>query len=236
MKLRPLPGIDLARIAPLPTEQKRIALRSFKAGGGSWSYDPARAQTFNLFNPENPLGISPAHPTLAQIIRDVEKRCKSENQRKACVEVTRLLHRWVEANVPRSIERHIPSMSIGAAGALRYWGNFAAVIDGRAVFPYFDHRRSNGLTMLARRFVFSMMHEQIRVADPDFENASLLIMRFPQTKDQPRSMIPYFDDGVDLFDLYDLQAMVEETYRLWAEILEERAAEPPKKAAGGFFD
>lgn len=235
MKLRPLPGIDLARIAPLPTEQKKRALRSFRGGGGSWSYDPARAQIFNVFNPENPLGIAPAHPSLNQILNEVKKHCKSVAQEAACVEVTTLLYGWVQKNVPRSIEKPVPSMSLGTIGALRYWGNFAAVMDGRAVFPFFDHRRANGLTNTARRFVFSMMHEQIRVADPDFENASLLIVQFPQPKDEERIITLHFDDSAELFDLYLLQEMVEETYRLWAEILEERASEPPKRATGGLF-
>lgn len=236
MKLRPLPGIDLARIAPLSTAQKISALRAFKAGGGGWSYDPARVQTFNVFNPENPLGISPAHPSLEQIVREVKKGCKTAEQETACIEVTKLLFEWVQAHVPRSIERPTPSMSLGSIGAIRYWGNFAAIMDGRPTFPFFDHRRANGLTKIARRFVFSMMHEQIRVVDPDFEDASLLIVRFPQPKGSKRSINLEFDSGVELFDLYTLQEMVEETYRLWLEILEGRAAEPPKKAAGGFFD
>ena len=72
MKLRPLPEIDLARIAPQPTEMKWSMLRSFKTGGGSWSYQPAREQVFNIFNPANPMGLRLREPSLAQIESQID--------------------------------------------------------------------------------------------------------------------------------------------------------------------
>jgi hypothetical protein len=44
MKIRRLPEIDLARVATLPTDQKRRALEQFKLGHPTITYKPVRAR------------------------------------------------------------------------------------------------------------------------------------------------------------------------------------------------
>jgi hypothetical protein len=49
VKIRPLlPETDLARIAPLPTEQKWKALESFRLGVPPYSYKPLRSNIADL--------------------------------------------------------------------------------------------------------------------------------------------------------------------------------------------
>lgn len=50
MKMRRLPEIDLARIAPLATDQKRRALERFKLGHPTLTYKPVRALFADIFN------------------------------------------------------------------------------------------------------------------------------------------------------------------------------------------
>ena len=182
MKLRPLPEIDLARVADKPTELKWSMLRSFKAGGGGWGYEPARSQVFNVFNPVDPIGLRVLQPTLSEIEQSVRNSCREASQEQSCVEVTRLLWDWARENSGGAIERLVPTMSIGQMASVRYWNNFVFLKAGRPTFLFLDHRRSKNLTQNAQRFALSMMHQQIRVADPDFSDAELCILQFPHPK------------------------------------------------------
>lgn len=234
MKLRRLPETDLARIAPLDRDEKRSALRSFNSGGGSWSYDPARAQNFNIANPSNPLGLSSERPSMAKIRELVINRCTCEAQEKSCLEVVELFEAWYRSSSGDAMERAIPSMPIGSLGLVRYWENFFARVGDRNTFLFIDYRRQKGLTSAARKFVFSMMHQQIRVVDPDLYDANLMILQFPQWK-FGRSIVDYYVSDDDLYSFSELSAMIEETYAIWLEVLAERKTAEPRKAAGGFF-
>lgn len=229
MKLRPLPATDLARFAPLAEEEKKQRLETYSSKGGSWSYAPATKQATNIFNPTDPLGLKQEKPSLDNIISSTSKACtRGEVQEKACIEISSLLYNWVNENIGNAIERPIPSMPIGTLGSVRYWEDFAALYDSKPTFFFFDCRRSNGTTELARRFIFSMMHQQIRMTDPDFSDAGLTILTFPQRPNSMRRCIPYTDEGVDLIGIDELQEMTEETYELWYEILRTRRDENTK--------
>jgi hypothetical protein len=235
LKLRPLPATELANIAPLGVDQKWSRLRSFKSGFGPWSYDPVRGQTFNIANPTAPLAMRVTPPTWTQIEREIEKASNCGEQELACLEVARLFRDWLSDKVAFSIERKVPSMGIGSYGAVRYWENFAAVIDERPTFLFMDFRRAHGLTTLGRKFVFSMMHEQIRVADLDFPNAELGILQFPQEKGEERNLIDHFSDA-SIFAFDELSAMIDETYRIWEMVLAERRDRADgSKSAGGML-
>lgn len=234
MKLRRLPETDLARIAPLSRDEKRRALRSFNSGGGSWSYDPARAQNFNIVNPINPLGLHGTRPTLEQIHRLVTNRCTCEAQEQSCLEVVDLFDAWCRAKASGAVERQVPSMAIGSLGLVRYWENFFLRIEGQNAFLFIDYRRGKGLTALARKFVFSMMHQQIRVVEPDFIDANLMVLQFPQWK-EGRSIVDHFVVDDELFTIEELSQMIDETYAIWLEVLTERKIAEPKRAAGGLF-
>jgi len=229
MKLRRLPEIDLANIASRPKEDRETLLYRFTKGGGSWSYEPARKQTFNIFHPTNPLGLSVPKATLEQIEAEIEKECRRDDQLKSNREVVRLLYNWSAQNCTRSIERRIPSMAIGSIGTIRYWNNLATMYGNRATFPFLDHRRQNGFSTSGLRFAFSMMHQQIRVADPDFEDAQLLILKFSQAPGQERQIIPITDNGFELYSLDELYERVSETYEIFEKVL--RETKRHKKAA-----
>jgi hypothetical protein len=89
------------------------------------------------------------------------------------------------------------------------------------------------LTVDGRRFVFSVMHERIRAADPDFANVTLAIVQFSLSTKGPREPAIFTDQGVELFTFDELDQMVRETYQLWMEVYEERAADVRRRGAGG---
>ncbi|NSL70760.1 hypothetical protein C6Y62_02865 [Hyphomicrobium sulfonivorans] len=84
----------------------------------------------------------------------------------------------------------------------------------------------------ARRFVFSMMHEQIRKPDPDYAAVAFCINHFSSPKNGPREMRTTFDDGVALYEFDELQAMVAETYSIWIEVWAGRIAEVRRSGNG----
>ena len=234
MKLRPLPEIDLARIAPQPTELKWSMLRSFKTGGGSWSYRPAREQVFNVFNPSNPMGLGHSKPSLEQIEAEIRKSCRMAAQETSCVEVTRLLWSWAKQNAEAAVEKPQTSMAIGSIASVRYWNNFVFLHNGRPTFAFFDHRRgSTGLTKVGLRFTLSMMHQQLRLPDPDFSEASLLVLKFLSPKQESRIIIEHWDHQFELYQFDQLQEMVAETYDIWRAINEERMSSTRQSAANG---
>lgn len=235
MKLRRLPETDLARIAPLSVADKHAQLRAFNSGGGSWSYAPAREQNFNIANPKNPMGLQSPRPSLEKIKALVARSCSREEQEDSCVEVVELFFNWFTQNASDAIERHIPSMGIGTLGVVRYWENFAAMIDGRPCFFFLDYRRNGGLTSRARRFAFSMMNEQIRRSDPDFSDANLMILQFTQKKGEARIVKSYSVDEGELYSLSDLSEMIDETYKIWQDVLMDRRDDTGSKRAGGLL-
>jgi hypothetical protein len=234
-KLRRLPEIDLAKIAPLSRDEKLPRLRSFNSGGGSWSYEPARKQSFNIAAPRNPLGLIVASPNIEQIRQLVRRDSYCIEQEESCIEVVDLFYDWNSANATDAIDRRLPAMAIGSLGSVKYWESFVSLIRGVPTQVFFDHRRQNGLTSLARKFVFSMMAAQARAADPDLVDAQRLILCFPQRKDCPRQIVDHYCNDADLFTIDQLTQMIEETYELWQEVLAERRIEPPKRASGGLF-
>ncbi|MFE0756018.1 hypothetical protein ACFW16_18805 [Inquilinus sp. NPDC058860] len=113
-----------------------------------------------------------------------------------------------------------------------YWLPMVLSLDGQPFVPFIDPRRSRGLTREGRRFAFSMMHERIRAADPDYEAVRFAIFRFGDMEGNKRPPILHTDEGVELFSLAQMEEMVEATYELWREVCEEREMETRRKASG----
>jgi hypothetical protein len=100
--------------------------------------------------------------------------------------------------------------------------------------PFVDPRKSKKLTAEGRRFAFSAMHERIRAADPDFDDVELGIVQFGTDSRDPHLRVPvlYTAGDVKLFDFDTLDAMVQETYAIWSEILDEREADTRRRGTG----
>jgi hypothetical protein len=113
-----------------------------------------------------------------------------------------------------------------------FWHPVVLSINRRPLIPFFDPRRTKTLTVQGRRFAFSVMHERIRAADPDFAEVALGIFQFSLSAKGPRAPILFTDAGVTLFSFDELDQMVRETYDMWREVCEERAAEVRRKAGG----
>ena len=231
MKIRPLPDIDLARIAPLPKDQQRRHLQQIRYGRPPFSYKPLRGCFHDIFNVQ-PEMFGPVKATeWAEIERRLDK-CASDEERQANIAVARGLHDFAnEANMLGRSQEFFPlGMSIGQK--VVYWLPMVLSLNGQPFIPFIDPRRSRGLTREGRRFAFSMMHERIRAADPDYETVRFVIFRFGDLEGNRRSPILYTDEGVELFSFVQMEEMVEATYEIWREVCQEREMEARRKASG----
>lgn len=65
------------------------------------------------------------------------------------------------------------------------------------------------------------MHERC-LADPDLSEVDHYTVQFASSDDGSRTPTLYFVDGMKLHDFDALDVMVQETYAIWNEILDER--------------
>jgi hypothetical protein len=107
-------------------------------------------------------------------------------------------------------------------------------LGGRPLVPFIDPRKTKKLTSEGRRFAFSVMHERIRVAEPDFAEVELGIIQFGVFSEDPEIRVPklFTARDVALFEFEAIDAMVRETYQVWHEVLEERETETRRRGTG----
>ena len=232
MKIRPLPDIDLARIASLPREQQRKPLEQMKNGRPPFSYGPLRACFHDIFNVQ-PEMFGLVAPTAWTIVEDrLRGKCRSGDELKANVAVARGLHEFATTSNMLGRAQDFFQLSMGTGQRVSYWLPMVLAHEGRPLVAFIDPRRSRGLTRAARRFVFSMMHQHIRVADPDYESVRLAIFQFGDPTDNLRPPVLHTDDNIDLLPIAELEAMVGSTYALWQDVCQEREMETRRQASG----
>lgn len=246
MKIPLLPETDLANFATLPPDQRRDALRRFKASGSAISYRPLYQRYFDIFNAQPEL-FGRALPTeLPRILDLIRRASKSDAEERANIPPAECLHAFaVEEQVRAKRHEIVPFTLTGVAGvSLTYWLPLIFIIGDRLVVPFIDPRRSHTLSAEGRRFAFSMAHQRARVLDPDLGEAELLILQLPSVKTgvrgadgkeiEQRQLRRRWVSELDapLFGYDELDAMVAETYAAWQEVLVEREEDTRRRAGG----
>jgi hypothetical protein len=218
---------DLATFAPLPADQKRKALENFKQGRPPYSYQPVRKSFPDLLNLEMDLFGPPAPVPFECIAKTIRANSRFPEEAEANVRVAAGLYvqNW------RGRRQNFPAMGTTIGQRLTYWAPAVLAVGGRPVIPFFNPRRMP-LPPHGRRFVFSMMHEQIRAADPDYAEAVFCICHFLTQKSGERVLRPTFDADVALYSFDELQAMVAETYAIWTEVWAGRVEETRRRGGG----
>lgn len=232
MKIPPLSEIDLARVCPLPVDRRRRALEAIRYGHPPYSYAPVRGNFSDILNVQaGMVGALPRVPW-TEIEQDIRRRSRSDAEEAANLRVGRGLFDYVDEKALTGRHHEIFPLALGVTTKLVFWHPVVLSIERRPVVPFFDPRRTKELTVEGRRFVFSVMHERIRAADPDFAEVALGVFQFSLSEKGPRTPILYTDAGVTLFTFEELDQMVRDTYEMWREVCEERAAEMRGRAGG----
>jgi hypothetical protein len=233
VKIRPLPEIDLARIAPLPRDEKRKALEQMRLGHPPYSYGPVRGTIADILNVQSDLiGPMPRTPW-ERIEATIRRRAHNDAEERANLRVAEGLFSFVGENEIVGRRHDIFPLQLGVGTKVVFWQPVILTVGDRAIIPFLDPRRVKRLTGQGRRFVFSMMHERIRAADPDFASVTLAIVQFALSVEGPRLPVLFTDRGVALFSFDELDQMVSETYAMWREVCEGRAADARRRGAAG---
>lgn len=233
MTIRPLPDIDLARIAPQRDDMKRKSLEQMKGGFSPFSYKPVRSCFDDLFNIQPELDFGRAEPTPWSVIEaELKMRCKSDDEFEFNRRVALGLHDLATSGRVFGRKHEFFPLAMGMGRKVTFWLPMILAIDEQASAIFIEPRRSRGLTAEGRRFAFSMMHERIRAADEDFAEVRLTIAQFGDPTNGRRAARLHTDEGIELYSREELELMVASTYEMWWEVLEEREREARGRATG----
>jgi hypothetical protein len=233
MTMRPLPDIDLARIAPQRDDMKRKSLEQMKGGFSVITYNPLRACYSDIFNiqPELDLGRAAATPWPV-IEKKLRGLARSDDEFKANKRVALGLHDFATSDRVAGRKQEFFPLSMGMGRKVTFWLPMVLAIDEQASAIYVEPRRTRGLTADGRRFAFSMMHERIREGDEDYADVKLTIAQFSDPHAGRRAARLHTDDGIELYTREELELMVASTYEMWREVLDDRERETRGRATG----
>jgi hypothetical protein len=227
VKIPHLNDYDLARVTVLPFELQWYELERMKSTWAPYSYSYVKNQVLDILNIiPGPFGEGPRTPWHV-IEQGIRRAAKSPEAIAANLGVAKALYEYADEH------KIIGRKQEFAPWTVTYWYPAAIAIDGRPTVPFIDPRRSKNLSTASRRFIFSIMHERIRAAYPDFSEISLGIVRFGTLADGARKARLITDDRFDLIDIDTLNRMIERTYSIWREIHEKRAATRWRQEARG---
>jgi len=239
LKIRHLPEIDLARIASLPQDLRKKALEQFRFGIPKYSYACFRRHIGDIFNVQPSLPFPLPHIKWKALDDLIRKESKCDDEYFANSYVTHGLHKYVLDNKILSREQRFPSLSLGFGQKVSYWIPMVAAMDGMPFVVYIDPRRAGGLNEDGRRFVFSVMHEQIRVGYPDYSRVQLAIIQFrspcgdvDNTQIMTRRPIIHTDSGVNLMSADQLETAISETLENWKDVCSSKADATRRESTG----
>lgn len=213
MKTRHLPPTDLARIAPLSTDEKVFQLRRFEFGAVPFTYNPVRLAIPDILDASGTLLESLGPTPLVEIERRIKRARMSDQGIEQNLKVARALHEYALLKTLKSRQRDFYSMTLGFIDQIRLWSDLVLVKDDKPLVVFFDTRRGNRLTAIGRKFAYSLQHQHVRLTDPDMVAAGLGVFQFPANGAE-RSTRLFVHDGSDLFSYEQLEAMIGETYIL----------------------
>jgi hypothetical protein len=129
--IRPLPDIDLARIAPQPRDMKRKSLEQMRAGRPPFSYKPLRSCFDDIFNIQPELDFGTAAPTpWATIEAALAKRSADADEFEHNKRVARGLHDFATSGRVIGRKHEFFPLAMGAGRKVTYWQSMIA--DGTA--------------------------------------------------------------------------------------------------------
>lgn len=229
---RSLPETDLARVALLPEDQKRIVLRGVRSFVPPHSLSPLRKVAGALYSARTSLLELPKR-TWPDIDGAIRRLCGTNlHWIEPNVSLAKLLFEFNERRGIAAIEWEFPIIPFGYGAKIKFWHDFYSIQNGVPVLSFIDPRLTDGLALFGRTFVFSAMHHNVAIGD--FEGARLEIIRFPYNKEKRKREVEVFTfDERDVVDEAVLNKAIDDTYKIWRQILAERTAEARRQRPTG---
>ena len=216
-----LTNSDLALAATaLPHLRKGL----IKAAAGSGGYDYYKGVKTNLSEILR-LVFDPALPAAkGRLKAAVSDACVAPRDVKNNLSVANGLNNYVaERHITVAAFDFLP-INLGRAGIRTFWAPYILKIGGKKYIAFLDFRQGRRrLTREARRFIFSILHTHIRLANPtEYGDVGFLILEFAAPQSKVRSAVPHFDTGVSFWSDSEIGVMIDAVYRAIDEL--EKAA------------
>lgn len=227
------PDTDLARIAPLSTDEKRWQLLKLKGGFSTWSYEPTRKAVPDLVNASGSLLLSTGDTPISALEERIERACKGNAQGiKSNLEVARLAYSDHRAGPLESFQYSFGRYYVAPGESIAYWSDVYVMQGDKPLIPFYDFRRNNGLTRSGAKFAASIMQLKVIADFEEFADAQLLHVQFPQQHKSARTIRSRVVGRDDLFSYERVSAMIAEVRSIWYEINDERADEARRSGTG----
>jgi hypothetical protein len=212
-----LTNSDLALAATAPAHRRKSLI---KAAAGSGGYDYYKGVKTNLGKILS-LAFNPALPTARRRLKAaVADACIASRDIKNNQSVADGLNNYVAERQIAVAAFDFPPITLGLAGTRSFWAPYILKIDGKKYIPFLDFRQGRRrLTRDARRFIFSIQHTHIRLANPtEYGDVGFVILEFTAVQNKVRSVVPYFDTGISFWSDPEIGAMIDAVYRALDEI------------------
>jgi hypothetical protein len=235
---RSLPETDLARVALLPDDQKRIVLLGVRSFVPPHSLSPLRKVAAALYA-ARPSLLELPKCMFPEIEAAIRRHCGTNlHWVEPNLSLAKLLFDYNEQRDNKAVEWEFPIIPVGYGAKIKFWHDFYSIQDDVPVLSFLDPRLTDGLGIFGRTFVFSAMHHNVAIGD--FKGAKLEIVRFPLNKYTGKREVEIFTfDERDVVEEAVLNAAIDRTYKIWNEILAERIErarrEPPTGTDDGGF-
>jgi hypothetical protein len=232
---RSLPETDLARVALRPDDEKRIVLRAVRSFVPPHSLSPLRKCAGALYA-ARPSLLELPKCTWPEVEAAIGRRCGTNlHWIEPNLTLARLLFEFNEQRDIKAVDWEFPFIPVGYGAKIKFWHDFYSVQDGVPVLSFLDPRLTDGLGIFGRTFVFSAMHHNVAIGD--FEGARLEIIRFPLNKYTGKREVEVFKfDDRDIVAEASLNRAIDDTYKVWREILAKRQAENRRQQPTGTDD
>lgn len=213
--------------------QKERELKKMKSGRPPYSYAPTRKSLFDIFNIETGFLIGLPRTPWSQIERKLLLASKHDDECKANLRISRALYNFSDENRLLGRRQDFLPLSIGVSHKVKFWHPAVIAVQDSPFIIFTDPRTSSAkLTTDGRRFIFSIMHERIRVAEEDYSTIGLGIIQLKKLDEKTCSASLFAEENDKLFSFEDLNFMIRETYELWEKIQFERFEEARGKRTG----
>lgn len=217
-----LPETELANWAFLSPLNKRDAIERYiqpkKIVG---TYEPFREVLADAVNKQLPLFAELDQPSTpwVEIERRIRShpRCRRDADTLAMnLQIAKATHEYAEREKIIAVPVDVTSLAFGVGHLYQFGLSLLMRYHDRIASVFLDMRRSNGLSVDGRDWVFAAQHERYRVAYPDLSAIDREIWRY--RSDTDRTIVPITSEAIK-FSYDELATDVRETYEIYGRVL-----------------
>lgn len=218
----PLPNVEVARLAALSKKERDEGLVELLTTKLPLLYRPVRLTYADILalRGKFEFGEPGQRAPWSEIDAKIARKSRNPKEYVANRRVAKGLHRLAtDRNVHGKMVEIEPYFH-GIGQPIEYWSSMIIELKGYLVFPFFEPRINNGLMSLGCRVALSVMDECLKNSYANYHNVRSAVVQFEKTRFEARRPYFTFADEVRLFSADQIDDMVEELYREWAEIWE----------------